>query len=76
MQGTKSEVTYRVVRPDNSVRWIHARSFPVHDEKGEFIRVVGIAEDITNYKTSQLALQESEERPGSCLNLRRRLSMA
>ena len=62
MQGIKSEMTYRILRPDGSVRWIHACSFPVHDEKGKFIRVVGIAEDITNYKTAQLALQESEER--------------
>ncbi|HLV96301.1 MAG TPA: diguanylate cyclase [Candidatus Acidoferrales bacterium] len=47
MRGVQLEMEYRVVRPDGSVRWIDARSFPVRDSKGKFIRVVGIAEDIT-----------------------------
>ena len=47
MQGVQQETEYRIVRPDGSVRWIDARSFPVRDSQGKFIRVVGIAEDIT-----------------------------
>ncbi len=62
MQGVRGGLTYRIVRPDGSIRWIHARSSPVHDPQGKFIRLVGIAEDITNFKTAQLALEESEER--------------
>jgi diguanylate cyclase (GGDEF)-like protein/PAS domain S-box-containing protein len=47
MRGVQSEMEYRVVRPDGSIRWIDARSFPVRDSEGVFVRVVGIAEDIT-----------------------------
>ena len=47
MQGVQVEMEYRVVRPDGSIRWINARGFPVRDAKGKFLRVVGIAEDIT-----------------------------
>ena len=39
--------TYRIVRPDGTVRWIHDQAFPVRDAAGEVIRIVGTAEDIT-----------------------------
>ena len=48
---------YRLVRPDGSVRWIYARSFPVQDTQGKLGRIVGIAEDITDRKR---ALEEME----------------
>jgi PAS domain S-box-containing protein len=41
---------YRLVRPDNSVRWVHDRAFPVRDQGGQVFRIVGISEDITNQK--------------------------
>jgi PAS domain S-box-containing protein len=50
MQGVATDMEYRVVRPDGSVRWIHERSFPVEDSKGKLHRIVGIAEDITDRK--------------------------
>ncbi len=42
--------TYRIVRPDGSVRWIRDRAFPVRNGAGEVYRVVGAAEDITAQK--------------------------
>ncbi|MBW7896655.1 MAG: PAS domain-containing protein [Opitutaceae bacterium] len=39
--------TYRIVRPDGAIRWIHDRAFPVRDAQGTVFRVVGTAEDIT-----------------------------
>ena len=41
---------YRIFRPDGSLRWISARSFPIRNNAGEFVRVVGIAQDITERK--------------------------
>jgi len=41
---------YRIIKPDGSVRWIEARGAPIHNEKGDIYRVVGIAVDITNRK--------------------------
>lgn len=44
--GTYDE-TYRIIRPDGSLRWIRDRAYPVRDERGEVVRIVGTAEDIT-----------------------------
>ncbi len=53
---------YRIVRPDGSVRWIADKGFAIHDESGNIYRIAGIAEDITERKLAQQALQESEEK--------------
>ncbi len=45
--------TYRIVRPDGTIRWVHDRAFPVHDESGRVHRVAGIAEDITDRKLAE-----------------------
>jgi PAS domain S-box-containing protein len=47
------ETEYRVVRPDQTVRWIRDRAFPIHDESGEVYRFAGIAEDITLRKQAE-----------------------
>ncbi|MBD2354938.1 PAS domain-containing protein [Tolypothrix sp. FACHB-123] len=43
----QSDIKYRIIRPDGSMRWIRDRAFPIKNELGEVIRVAGIAEDIT-----------------------------
>jgi PAS domain S-box-containing protein len=53
--------TYRIIRPDGSIRWIRDRGFPVRDESGEAVRFAGIAEDITSQKQAEEALRESEQ---------------
>ena len=62
LRGEATEVEYRVVRPDGSVRWVSDRSFPVRNAAGQLCRIVGIAEDITKRKRSEDAVRESEER--------------
>jgi PAS domain S-box-containing protein len=42
--------TYRIVRPDGTVRWIHDQAYPVRDPDGGVSRVVGVAEDVTENK--------------------------
>jgi PAS domain S-box-containing protein len=44
---------YRIVRPDGDLRWLHARTFPVKDDAGKTLRIVGIAEDITKRKAAE-----------------------
>jgi len=51
---------YRIFRPDGEVRWLSVRSEPVRGEGRE--RVVGIAEDVTERKERERALEESERR--------------
>ncbi len=42
--------TYRILRPDGSIRWIHDRAFPVLDASGALIRIAGVAADVTEKK--------------------------
>ena len=54
------EIGFRIIAPGDRLRWIRARVFPVHDEKGQIYRVVGIASDITEQKQANAALIEAE----------------
>lgn len=53
---------YRIIRPDGERRWIRDRAFPIYNEQGEMYRIAGIAQDITERKQTELALQKSEQR--------------
>jgi PAS domain S-box-containing protein len=52
--------TYRIMRPDGSVRWVRDRGFPVRDEQGRTFRFAGISEDITERRLVEEALENSE----------------
>jgi PAS domain S-box-containing protein len=47
------EVTYRVLRPDGSIRWLRDRAFAIRDESGEVYRYAAVAEDITERKIAE-----------------------
>jgi diguanylate cyclase (GGDEF)-like protein/PAS domain S-box-containing protein len=47
------EHTYRIVRPDDTVRWIHDRGFMLRDRHGTATRIAGIAVDVTERKASE-----------------------
>lgn len=51
------DLTYRIVRPDGSIRWIRDRGFPVRNESGAVVRFTGIAEDITESKQTEKQLE-------------------
>jgi len=48
--------TYRIIRPDGAIRWIHDRAFPVRDEQGNVSRILRVAEDITVRKLAEINL--------------------
>jgi two-component system, cell cycle sensor histidine kinase and response regulator CckA len=56
----KYDEEYRVIRPDQSIRWIRDRGFPIKNHTGIAYRVVGIAEDITNRKLTEAVLRRTE----------------
>ncbi|MBX6364090.1 MAG: PAS domain S-box protein [Gemmatimonadetes bacterium] len=55
------EANYRIVKPDGEARWIHGRTFPVRDERGDVVRIAGVLEDVTAHVEAQRALEHSEE---------------
>jgi two-component system CheB/CheR fusion protein len=60
--GEATANEYRVIQPDGTVRWVWDRGFPVRDKSGRVVRLVGIAEDITERKRVEHALHEADRR--------------
>jgi hypothetical protein len=63
-QRSRSEATeesYRIVRPDGSVRWIQDRAFLVRNAEGKPYRVAGIVEDITAQKDLEEQLRNAQK---------------
>ena len=53
------DASYRIVRPDGSIRWIHARSYSIPGDEGEEPRSAGTAVDITEIKNFEEELARS-----------------
>jgi PAS domain S-box-containing protein len=53
-RGEYTDVEYRIVRPDGSMRWIRDRGFPIRDAQGQVYRIAGIAEDVTCRKQAEI----------------------
>ena len=59
------EISYRITRPDGAVRWIAARGKGVFSGVGSERkpeRLIGTVQDITDRKTAEKALHDSEEK--------------
>jgi two-component system cell cycle sensor histidine kinase/response regulator CckA len=52
--------TYRIVRLDGRVRWIHDRGYPIRDGRGRVYRIVGMAQDITELRRTHVRLLKEE----------------
>jgi PAS domain S-box-containing protein len=61
MQGIQSEMSFRIERPDGTLRWIHTTGFPVRDPEGKLVRIVGIAEDVTERKRAEAESADAKE---------------
>lgn len=51
-RGERTDVEYRIVRPDGTMRWIMDRSYPMIRSDGTRL-VCGLAEDITGHKQAE-----------------------
>jgi two-component system, cell cycle sensor histidine kinase and response regulator CckA len=60
-KGEAVSRTFRVVRPDGSIRWVRARAFPVHNVSRELYRVVGLVEDITDLRRTEEQLLQAQK---------------
>lgn len=60
-EGLDFDDTYRVVRPDGALRWIHARTFPVRNASGRVLRIVGVAEDITERRQLEEQFHQAQK---------------
>lgn len=53
---------YRIQRAEGDIRWVRTRGYPIFDANGQYYRVAGISEDITNQKKAEIAHYESEKK--------------
>ena len=60
--GKAFTAEYRVLQPDNSVRWVSAQARGTVTADGRTRNFIGVAVDITRRKATEAALHESEER--------------
>jgi PAS domain S-box-containing protein len=61
--GLPSSGEYRIMTKWGEIRWVHISRTPVWDEKEQrIIRMIGVAQDITERKQSEEELRRSEEK--------------
>jgi PAS domain S-box-containing protein len=61
-RGEATDVEYRILRPDGSVRWVRDRGFPIRDGAGRVYRFAGLSEEVTDKKEAEAALREADRR--------------
>lgn len=57
IEGEDHHLTYRILRPDGTVRWVEAHGRLIRDEDGKPQRVVGVCADITEKHRTDDAAQ-------------------
>ena len=60
--GTAYGVTYRIVLPNGSIRWVEAVGDVLKDAKGNGTGLTGVCRDVTDRMQAEQTLRESEER--------------
>lgn len=60
--GARYNLVHRIVRPDGTVRWVHAQADVIRDAQGRTIQMVGTVQDVTEGKIAEDALRLSEAR--------------
>ncbi|PZV00140.1 MAG: hypothetical protein DCF32_18025, partial [Leptolyngbya sp.] len=61
-QGENFDQEYRYITPGGELRWLRSKAFPLFNEAGQVVRVVGTVENITESKRTEEALRQSEAR--------------
>ena len=73
---TSLSQTYRILRPDGSLRWVSAYTFLVWDESTDTFYQVCIAQDITGQNQVDETLRKALDRSREQFTLSRRMSLA
>jgi PAS domain S-box-containing protein len=60
--GRQVNHQYRIIRKDNSVRWVENKAIPTLDRTGKLIRIDGITRDITARKEAEEEQRQRDER--------------
>ncbi len=76
VQGDEVQVEFRILRPEGTLRRLRSRGFPVRDDGGRVIRLVGITEDVTAQRQAQEEAQRHQAALTHVLRVRTMDAMA
>jgi PAS domain S-box-containing protein len=63
LQNKKAfEVTYRIITKNGQVKWLWEQGEGVFDQAGHLLAIEGLINDMTDYKQTEMALQQAKER--------------
>ncbi len=60
-ESSEYRLEYRIRRPDGTLRWLEDRGYPIRGASGEIERIVGVATDITERKSLEVQLHQSQK---------------
>ena len=60
-EGIPFDIDFRILRPDKTIRWMHAIGYPKKDSEGRIVSVFGTAQDVTETKQAEEQLRNSHE---------------
>lgn len=63
--GEPFSVEFEITRPSGDTRWLSGAAYPVFNDAGELVKVVGCNVDITEVKSNELAAREARARAES-----------
>jgi hypothetical protein len=61
LDNTDYDISYRIVLPDGSIKYVHSVGHPVVNESGELIEVVGTSMDVTEQWKARAELEKAFE---------------
>jgi PAS domain S-box-containing protein len=61
LHGQSDEAEYRIKTPNGQEKWIRNRSFPIRDDSGQLVRIIGIAEEVSERKRYEAELIHARE---------------
>ncbi|MDB9315220.1 PAS domain-containing protein [Spirulina sp. CS-785/01] len=62
------DADFKIITQKGNIRYVHAKGHPVYDEQGQLSKLFGTVTDISDRKTLELALQDSQTQLQDILN--------
>lgn len=59
--GEDNEVEFRIIRPDDSIRYVFVKRQAIKDSEGRVIKLFGTVQDVSDRKDTEAALQKAKE---------------
>ena len=67
-EDTVLNIEHRVVRPDQSIRYVHLLAEPICNRNGRVVQLQGTVQDITERHRAEEEIRNSQEKTNSILN--------